>query len=538
MLTGTAGCGKSTTIKLLAQDMGLRVEEYLNDSTYRFNNDEYDGSGGPSKQFATYLGKAATYRRLSFNGERNTNQRQLILVEDLPNVLETQTREATHQALRAHCLSVQSQNTPLVIIVSDTGTRGTGGSADEASSFLNKQVIDARLVVPSDVLDEPYCQTLHFNPLAKTFLKKHLNALFDKHAQAVEGYRRPHDEALDLVIESSNGDIRSAVNTLQMLSQCALPGSVSVDVGSRRKRKTGSLSESTRAEIQTSLDSMARRETSLNLFHSLAKVLRNKRHGFDDEKVCDCEDQPQPLPLPQHMEWRSKTHSHINPTTLFQDIPVDTTTFFLYLAHNYPAYCSDSDEASVISDALSWSDCTPYGTSQHISSNMFEYVVRTALDTLPTPSLKRGQKMRKPAHFAAEHVRREREQSVREHARHTLTLTGQADVGAVSIDVLPMLTRIWHLGDIEPSLRRTLIFGDKRFDTLVSDILGENDNEGDLGSEVENEMNLRNTLNFTASSSQQHADKMHTLKEALGAVDIQECNDFNDIDEEIEEFSD
>ena len=268
--------------------MGLNIEEYLNESTYRFSSDDYETSnGGPSRQFASYLGKAATYKPLSFNGESNAPSKQLILVEDLPNVLETRTREATHQALRAHCLSSQTQNTPLVIIISDSGTRGTGGNADDAALSLNRDVIDARLVVPSDILDGPYCQTLHFNPLARTFLKKHLNAVFDRHALNADAYRRPHDEALDIVIDSSNGDIRSAVNTLQMLSQQSLPGSVSVASG-RRKRKAGALSDSARSEIHTSLSAMARRETSLNLFHSLAKVLRNKRHGYDadDDKEC------------------------------------------------------------------------------------------------------------------------------------------------------------------------------------------------------------------------------------------------------------
>ncbi|EOR00073.1 Cell cycle checkpoint protein RAD17 [Wallemia ichthyophaga EXF-994] len=571
VLTGTAGCGKSTTVKLLAQDMGLGVEEYLNSSTYRFPGDEYGCGVAPSKHFATYLGKAATYRPLSFNStsRKSHPSHQLILVEDLPNVLETHTREATHQALRTHCLAAQTRNTPLVIIVSDTGTRGTGGSADDVGPSLGtpKQVIDARLVVPTDILDGPYCQTVHFNPLARTFLTKSLSALLERHARCTQvgadsttRYQRPHDEALHLVVESSNGDIRSAVNTLQMLSQCALPGgggskgvSGNKSEGKRRRKNhvSMSMSDGTRSEMHASLSTLARRETSLNLFHSLAKVLRNKRHGFDDglsEYECECEHMPATLPIPLHMHNRSKPRSHVNPTALYQDIPVDVDTFLLFLAHNYPAYCADCDQAENVAEALSAADSmgshsfssslsnnTSSSNSSSLAlSNTFEYAVRATLDTLPTPSLKRSQKMRKPAHFLARQVHRERAERVRDVARQSVTLAGQADLHAVEVDVLPMLKQIWPVTSVEPSLNSWLAYGDKRFDSLTADILGENEYETDLDLEEDNAHTLRQPHTNTATQS----DKWLSLKDALGAVDLVEHDNVYDVDEEIEQFSD
>ena len=88
--------------------------------------------------------------------------------------------------------------------------------------------------------------------------------------------------------------------------------------------------------------------------------------------------------------------------------------------------------------------------------------------------------------------------------------------------------------DIEKSLRNMIQFGDKRFDNLKSDIIAENDNEIP---EDEN-TDIRNIMNFTVENNEA---KLHTLKDALGAIDLHNYDNEryeNEIDEEIAEFSD
>lgn len=73
--------------------------------------------------------------------------------------------------------------------------------------------------------------------------------------------RPPSKEVLDIIVESSNGDIRSAVMALQFASV--------IEMGNKgRKRKNGSV---------VVLESVTRREQSLVLFHLMGKVLYNKR---------------------------------------------------------------------------------------------------------------------------------------------------------------------------------------------------------------------------------------------------------------------
>ena len=61
-----------------------------------------------------------------------------------------------------------------------------------------------------------------FNPIAPTLMKKALNAILDREYQSSSS-KRPSQRAVQLVIEASDGDIRSALNTLQFIVGDAAP---------------------------------------------------------------------------------------------------------------------------------------------------------------------------------------------------------------------------------------------------------------------------------------------------------------------------
>lgn len=76
---------------------------------------------------------------------------------------------------------------------------------------------------------------------------------------------------LDLIVESSNGDIRSAIMALQFA--CTNPPSKAHSSDKKGKTKTRRRGGDTRAL----LEAVTRREQSLALFHLVGKVLYNKR---------------------------------------------------------------------------------------------------------------------------------------------------------------------------------------------------------------------------------------------------------------------
>lgn len=73
----------------------------------------------------------------------------------------------------------------------------------------------------------------------------------------------PSREVLDAIVETANGDIRSAIMALQFA--CV----VQMDCKGRKKKSTD--------KGTAILESVTRREQSLVLFHLMGKVLYNKR---------------------------------------------------------------------------------------------------------------------------------------------------------------------------------------------------------------------------------------------------------------------
>ena len=76
-------------------------------------------------------------------------------------------------------------------------------------------------------------------------------------------------DVLDVIVESSNGDIRSAIMALQF--------ACTADNTSRKSTKGKRASKSQGPSARVMLEAVTRREQSLALFHLLGKIMYNKR---------------------------------------------------------------------------------------------------------------------------------------------------------------------------------------------------------------------------------------------------------------------
>ena len=108
-----------------------------------------------------------------------------------------------------------------------------------------------------------------FRPIAPTYLRPALQALLGRRFPAGGG---PSKDALALVVDSANGDIRSAVMALQFA--CAAPPPNTAATTAKGRRKADAL-----------VAAVTRREQSLALFHLLGKLFYNKR---ESHVLCAC----------------------------------------------------------------------------------------------------------------------------------------------------------------------------------------------------------------------------------------------------------
>ena len=157
----------------------------------RFHNTEdWDGLEyeGLSKKFQAFLLRAATCRPifaspLSTQSSQHTQsshksqsqssttstqgngsfRRQVILLEDLPNILHPPTQAAFHAALEAFVSFSESTVAPLVLIISDAGLRGEDAEADTSRwRSRAKEAMDVRNVLPPSLLNSPYVTQIRY----------------------------------------------------------------------------------------------------------------------------------------------------------------------------------------------------------------------------------------------------------------------------------------------------------------------------------------------------------------------------------------
>jgi cell cycle checkpoint protein len=171
-------------------------------------------------------------------------RRRLLLMSSLPNLSHPATRQAFYAALQDFAQSFQSQSCPLVIIASASGDGGRAAESwmerDRAESDIGKEIRDSAWCRTIEYVLCSICRPAYgdsFLPIAPTFLIKALNRIIP--LAYPKGVARPPPEALQLIAQSSNGDLRSAVNSLEFLATQMIPKATGKTKASGGAKKTG-----------------------------------------------------------------------------------------------------------------------------------------------------------------------------------------------------------------------------------------------------------------------------------------------------------
>lgn len=367
LLKGAAGTGKTTTVSLLAEDLGCELLEWKSPL-----GSFVPGMQSPSAQFEAFLGLGGKFGGLELEAAgpenqapathpRSANLRRLILIEEFPN---TFTRSSTAlTSFRNALLSYLNENTPsaadfsrpnqqpvtpVILVVSETLLTTTSSSADSFTAH--------RLLGP-EIMRHPGTGLIEFNAIAPSLLSKALELVVLKEARKSGRRRTPGPEVLKRL--GDIGDIRSAISSLEFL---CLKGDQDADWGAKisfTKPKRGAKSGIglTRGESE-SLEQITQREASLGIFHAVGKVVYNKR----DEPLANSQVETLPSFLRHHARPK---RSQVAVDSLIDEIGSDTATFISALHENYALSCDSScpgenkdplDYVNGCIDALSDSD--------------------------------------------------------------------------------------------------------------------------------------------------------------------------------------
>lgn len=418
ILKGAAGTAKTTTVQLLARDMGCNVLEWRNPVGSVASS---NGFLSMSAQFEEFMGRGGKFGQLDiFSADEQVapkpeakpldRRKNLILIEEFPN---TFTRSSTAlQSFRSTIISYLASNTPplsmvnhqskdpitpVVMIISETLLTTASASADSFTTH--------RLLGP-EILQHPGVRTIEFNAIAPTFLTKALELVVQKESR-VSG-RRTTPGPLVLKKIGEIGDIRSAIGSLEFL---CLRGDVDGNWGAKvafgKTRKTGKDATALTTMEAESLELVTRREASLGIFHAVGKVVHNKREEAAPV-VPAGETDVERLPAFMSMHARPK-RSQVRVDELIDETGTDTQTFVAALHENYLLSCdapptsfefSSLDHVNGCIDALSDSDLLcPSWDGTFTSSGFgggggdvlrqdeicFQIAVRGILFALPSP---------------------------------------------------------------------------------------------------------------------------------------------------------
>ncbi|XP_078686635.1 cell cycle checkpoint protein RAD17-like [Branchiostoma floridae x Branchiostoma belcheri] len=336
LLTGPPGAGKTATVKLLSEQEGVEVQEWVNPVTevHQLSSDDPTTSRGSRQPpqaavFKDFLLRASQFTSLCLTGAPKSD-RKLVLVEDFPNVFyreKTQFHDVLRHVREAGCF-------PLVFIVSET-------------SGKDSRVRD---LFPSDLQLQLNIHVISFNAVAATNMQKALSCVLNKEAARRSFFKRPDKDRIQEVVQASAGDIRSAVNLLQFSSL-----KVPVDRTSKVFKKTsskGNASKSTRGNLKTgkekaSVEQSGGKDISLFLFRALGKILYCKRSEEEERGL---------PPLPPHLSHHKRLPVLADPETVVHACPLSSEALCLFLQQNFTEFLSEVSECETATRYLSDAD--------------------------------------------------------------------------------------------------------------------------------------------------------------------------------------
>ncbi|XP_041979281.1 cell cycle checkpoint protein RAD17 isoform X2 [Aricia agestis] len=251
LLSGPVGAGKTATIHTLATKYNIKVTEWVTplDIEYPSDYGDYEFKESQSKKFVEFIIKSANFTSLLDN-----NSCKLVLVEDFPNVFMRTPTEFTEVLLQYR----QRALSPIIFICSETHTENKNTAISLFTPTLKEQF---------------NIHHISFNSVSATGLKSALKRAAEVISKKYSSsYNTPTTELIDSVVNSSGGDIRSAILNLHFA--CLKGSSCSLET-SFVEKETKTKSTKRKKNVSSKFMSLGKDQT-VSILHGVGRVLNPK----------------------------------------------------------------------------------------------------------------------------------------------------------------------------------------------------------------------------------------------------------------------
>ncbi|XP_063699032.1 cell cycle checkpoint protein RAD17 [Culicoides brevitarsis] len=258
LVTGPCGSGKLSAVKIIAQENGFDVHEYVVPLDIEVPENE-NQEVGEIRKYGTKQGQMESLMKFLRQTSRfgtifnKAKEKKLIVCKDIPNVFCDEP-EMFQQVLEDYSKTGRS---PLVFITNDSNSKKLN---------LNYKLFN------DETMQKFKIAQITFNPVSYMQINKHLKAVASKMSKFRDSFNTPTNEMIESVIVSSQGDLRNA--TINLLFACQ-KGAVNMGM----EMEPSKLTEKKKAKKYKGLGT----DENITMMHLLGKVFNPKYETKDNQ---------------------------------------------------------------------------------------------------------------------------------------------------------------------------------------------------------------------------------------------------------------